>query len=127
ATQYIWYDAHMDETVPPFRHRTLPTRFQREPAGDEMSIQANVASGPHDPDEVAPGERRSSGQMQLGDTEVSGLDEDVEPLEERHLFTCGDEIDGVGAVGTVQGAAVRDLGDDPEGTWPSHSSANWRR
>ena len=100
-------DARLDERI-----RLL--RREADRRGDEIDVEPGRARAAHDVGDIGPHQRLAAGDVELHDAERRRLVEDARPFRRRQLALRPLQRDGVGAVGALQRAAMRDLGEQPE-------------
>ena len=91
-----------------------PLLRQQHAGGDEVGVEARLGGGLHDVLEVA-ARGRLAARVQLQYAELARLAQRALPLRRRQLAVGALELDRVGAVGALQRAAVRQLGEQPDG------------
>ena len=95
--------------------RLQPLAREQHGGGDEVGIEADLGRLRDDLLEVAAHGRLAAGEMQLQDAEIGRLRQHVEPDFGRQLAGDALQRQRVGAVGALQRAAVRQLGQQADG------------
>ena len=87
---------------------------QQHTGGDEVGIETDLGRLRHDLLEVAAHGGLAPRQMQLQDAQVGCLRQHVEPHLRRQLAGNALQRQRIGAIGALQRAAVRQLGEQPD-------------
>ncbi len=87
---------------------------QRQTAGDQVGVEAELPGVRDDGDQIAAEQRLAAGEVDLEHTEPARLVEHPQPLPGVQFLPLPDEFDRVGAVVALQGAAVGEFGDQAE-------------
>ncbi len=74
--------------------------------GDEVAVEAGRAGMGHQRLQIAPHQRFAAGKVNLQNPERSRLVDHALPVRCRELVTGGAKLEGIGAVGALQGAAM---------------------
>ena len=99
---------------PRLRQPLQPLARQQHAGGDEIGVEADLGRLRHDLLEVAAHGGLAARQMQLQDAEIGCLRQHVEPYLGRQLAGGALQRQRIGAVGALQRAAVRQLGEQPD-------------
>src|SRR4029077_10102894 len=95
-----------------FRDRGL---VEADAGGDQVGVEAEARGMSDEFDEIAPRRRFAAGKMQLQNADGRGLREDLAPARGVELALTPIELERVRAIGAAQGAAMRELGEQPDG------------
>ena len=91
-----------------------PVALQQHRGGDEIGVEPVLGGRRDDLFEVAARRRLAAGQMHLQNAELGRLPHDFLPLGRRQLGVALFEFERIGAVGALQGTAMRELGEETD-------------
>ncbi len=89
-------------------------RRQADRRGDQVAVEAGLARGLDDIGKIAPRRRLAAGQMHLQYAQGRRFAEHARPGGGIELVGAGIERQRVRAIGTAQGTAMRQLGQQAE-------------
>ena len=84
---------------------------QRHARGDQIAIEPGGGGVAHQLLEIAPGGGLAAGEVNMQGAEGRGLVDDALPDRGAQLVAGGGKLQRIGAIGALQGAAVRQLGE----------------
>ena len=105
-------DLHVIQTARGQRLQALAG--ERHGGGDEIGVEADLGGLRDDLLQVAPDGGLAAGEVQLQHAEVCGLRQHVEPDFGRQLVGDAFQRQRVGAIGALQGTAMRQLGQQAD-------------
>src|SRR5260370_26334966 len=104
----------MDE--PRFHKGAEPRFVKRQAGGNQAEVEARRASGAHQFDKVGTGERLAAGEIGLEDTGIRSFPKNARPLCSGEFVAASLQFERIGTVDAMQRAAVRQFGDESEGS-----------
>ena len=87
---------------------------QQHRGGDEVGVQPDIAGVLHQLDQVLARGGLAAGEMDLQHADLGEFGEDLLPFLGRKLAAAALELDRIGAIGTLQRAAMRQFGEHRE-------------
>ena len=105
-------DLHMAE--PGIGQRRQFLLGQQHRRGDEIAVQPDIGRVLHQLDQILARGRLAAGEMDLQHADFGELAQNLLPFLGRQLAAAAVEFDRVGAIGALQRAAVRQLGEHGE-------------
>ena len=87
---------------------------QQHRRGDEIGVEPDIAGVLHQFDQILARGRLAAGEMDLQHADLGELGQNLLPFLGRELAAAALELDRVGAIGALQRAAMRELGQHRE-------------
>jgi len=100
---------------PRFHEGAEPRFVKRQPGGNQADVKARRPSGAHQFDKVGPGERLAASEIGLEHTGIRSFPKNARPLCSGEFIAASLQFERIGTVDAMQGAAVRQFGDESEG------------
>ena len=113
----------LDVLQPGLLSRSARGRVKPEPRCDQRRVEAQAAGVGGELLEVLPHQRLTAREAELQHAELPRLGEDPLPVVGGELALGPDQVERIGAVGTVQRTAMRQLRQQRGGMFTRHGSA----
>ena len=87
---------------------------QQHRGGDQVGVEPGVAGMLHQLDQILARGRLAAGEMDLQHADLGKLGQNLLPFRRRQLAARAVELERIGAIGALQRAAMRQLGEHRE-------------